>query len=357
MAELHGPAVGPTFFEITTAAALLHFQRQNVDCAVLEVGLGGRLDSTNVCESIISIITSISFDHTRQLGNSLAEIAGEKAGIIRDEVPVITGVQQAEPFAVIRDIAQRHAAPLLALGRDFHCVCSDPVLVPLRRGEPADASVQRTTLDYRERVGGVDWNLSNVRLRLVGAHQAANAAVAIAALQQLRRTGWNISTAAIRAGLENAYCPARVELVQQRPAVVVDAAHNAASVRALLRVITHSIPSRRRLLLFATSRDKKARAMLEQLLPQFDRVFLTRFVTNPRAVEPQHLADLGHQVCHEKGLTRVELETLADPETAWEAARQWAEPDDLICITGSFFLAAELYHHFASPTAVVAECT
>ncbi len=185
LAELEGPVCwldqargmqeGPTYFEITTAAALLHFRRQRVDCAVLEVGLGGRLDSTNICRPALCVITSISLDHTRQLGSSLALIAGEKAGIIKPGVPVVTGVDHPEPFEVIADVARRAPSPLLAVGRDFGCTYWGPA--PEGAPELAGGGI----LDYWDRPGGVRRELKQVRIAMRGQHQASNAAVALAA--------------------------------------------------------------------------------------------------------------------------------------------------------------------------------
>ncbi len=295
-----GQAQGPTYFEITTAAALLHFRREKADCAILEVGLGGRLDSTNVCTPAVSVITSISFDHMKQLGNTLAKIAGEKAGIIKPGIPVVTGVTDPEPLAVIVKRAAALDAPLVALGRDFHFdYVSD---AELRR---AGNSSPVSQMDYTQCSGNECRRLEQVKLGMLGRHQAANAAVALATLDQLRCIGWSIDDRAIREGLSSARCPARIEVISRRPIVVLDAAHNAASVAALLQVLDGCFPSIPRILVFASSVDKDAPAMLRQLLPRFEHVIFTRYLNNPRATPPKQLAKLSAiGTCHQSSRAR-----------------------------------------------------
>ncbi|MEX1224089.1 MAG: folylpolyglutamate synthase/dihydrofolate synthase family protein, partial [Pirellulales bacterium] len=203
--------LGPTYFELTTAMALAHFQRRAVDVAILEVGMGGRLDSTNVCMPICSVITSISFDHTKQLGDTLAKIAAEKAGIIKPGVPVISGVDQAEPRATIADKAHQVGAPLKQVGVDFD-------------GGYADGAV-----DFRQCFMGEWQSVDRVRLGMPGAHQACNAAVALATATFLQAY-WPIPEEALRRGLQAARLPARIEIIRRDPTIVLDAAHNPASM-------------------------------------------------------------------------------------------------------------------------------
>jgi len=348
--ETGADEIGPTYFELTTAMALLHFARGKVDAAVLEVGLGGRLDSTNVCTPRLSIITSISFDHTRQLGNTLRSIAREKAGIIKPGVPVVSGVIEEEPREVIREVCRRRGCRLVELGVDF-----DFTYHPPRHLERAPAAGR---LDFHYPLSTIHYPLSAVHyplstihyplstihypLALLGRHQAANAAVAVAALAELRRAGWQIPEVAVRAGLAKAACPARVELVARRPAIVLDAAHNPASIDALLRVLEESFSPGRRLLVFAATEGKDVRGMLDRLLGRFDEVILTRYLTNPRAVPPEELAGLAAE------LTGRRYAVCSEPADAFDAIRESAGPDDLICITGSFFIAAEIRHLLAT---------
>lgn len=319
---------GPTFFEITTAVALLHFAACRVDAAVLEVGLGGRLDSTNVCQPQVAVITSISFDHTQQLGNTLEAIAREKAGIIKRGVPVVSGVTDPGPRDVIRQTCRRRGSPLVELGVDFDFRYDPP--------RNLDRSENTGRLDFHCGAGRSERSYANLPLRLLGHHQAANAAVALAALGRLQDAGWTISEDAIRAGMGGIEWPARVELVARRPAVIIDAAHNVASVEALIRVLDESFSPRRRLLLFATTREKDVRGMIERLLIRFDHVILTRYLNNPRAVPAEELG----AIALEK--TGQSYPVYQDPIEAWHAIRALATPEDLICVTGSFYLAAEI---------------
>ena len=318
---------GPTYFEITTAMALLHFARRKVDAAILEVGMGGRLDSTNVCRPTVSVITSISLDHTLQLGDSLELIAREKAGIIKPGVPVVSGVIESEPRDVIREVCRREGCRLVELGVDF-----DYEYRPPRQLDESATAGQFDFLD-RHRADGSRLDLP---LRLLGRHQAANAAVALAVLDELRRAEFTISDEAIRDGLARVDWPARVEVVSRRPTVVIDMAHNGASVDALVRTLDESFSAERRFLIFATTLEKDVRGMLECLLPRFDTTVFTQYMTNPRAVPPETLASLADE------LTGKPHDIFPEPSQAWTAVRGEAGLDDLICITGSVFIASEM---------------
>jgi dihydrofolate synthase/folylpolyglutamate synthase len=329
----------PTYFEITTALAMLLFAEQHVDIAVLEVGLGGRLDSTNVCRPAVTVITSISFDHTQQLGNTLAEIAREKAGIIKPGVPVVSGVTDDEPARVIRAVASDNGAELIEIQRDFGC--------NYQSSTPGSAARPRP-LDY--------WHRSQpqrhgLQLALCGQHQTANAAVALATIDVLNDRAWQIDDDAIRAGLASATCAARIEVVAREPTIVLDAAHNVASVQALVAALVNDFSilqvDSQRTLIFATSRDKDARGMLALLLPMFDRVLLTRYRNNPRWADPAELAAIAHELQAESPANRnrnhtCSVEVLPDSHTALAVARAASDASDVICIAGSFFLAAEL---------------
>jgi len=315
----------PTYFEVTTALALLYFAERAVDAAVLEVGLGGRLDATNVCRTTVSIITSISLDHAAQLGDTLAEIAREKAGIIKPGVPVVSGVRGEEPREVIRAVCHERGAPLFELDREFHFTYRPP------RG--LESSGAEGVVDYQDVLGV---RLDGLRLGLLGAHQAANAAVALAAMGLLASAGWAVSESAIREGLARAVCPARIELVSRRPALIVDGAHNRASAAALVAALGESFAVRRRRLLFATTLEKDVRGMLEELLPAFDEVVFTRYRDNPRGVDPAELARLA------EAMTGRSYAVAPSAAVGWAELVGRAGPEDLVCATGSFFLAAEV---------------
>jgi dihydrofolate synthase/folylpolyglutamate synthase len=374
----HG--LGPTYFEITTAMALMYFARAKAHAAVLEVGLGGRLDATNVCRPLVSVITSISFDHTRQLGNTLAAIAAEKAGIVKPGVPVVSGVVAEEPRAVIRQACRQHGCRLLEQGVDFDFDYQPPrhLEQAATQGRLTFRGLRGDCPNFRLSENGTGYPLGafgyrDLALSLVGRHQAANATLALAVVGQLQQGDcpdfrlsengtvpfagafagakansgtestrgpqqgiWQIPDEAVRRGLAEVVWPARIEVVARRPAVVLDVAHNVASVEALAEVLLESFCVRRRLLVFATTAEKDHRGMLRRLLPLFDEVLLTRYLSNPRAVPAEELAAVAAE------LTGRSFPVFPEPAAAWAAVRRMAGPEDLICITGSFFIAAEI---------------
>jgi dihydrofolate synthase/folylpolyglutamate synthase len=321
-------AEGPTYFDITTALALLFFADRQVDAAVIEVGLGGRLDSTNVILPVVTVISSVSLDHTKQLGDTLTAIAGEKAGIFKPGVAVVSGVTAAEPRRVIRQRAQQLGCRFLEASVDFDFRYQPPSRLDLRK--------PMGRLDFRGPTSGVNDRYTGLRLALLGHHQAANAAVALAAVGVLQSAGWSVTERAIRRGLETVALPARVEVVDQCPTVILDSAHNVASAEALVQVLADSVTPRPRALLFAASRDKDVRGMLRVLGPQFDHVIVTRYAQNQRAATLPQLgtiaSELGLELCDGR-------EQSAD---AWRVACQRVAGTGLIVVTGSFFLAAEI---------------
>ncbi len=322
-ADPHPRMRGLTFFEITTAMGLLHFARRQVGAVVLEVGLGGRLDSTNVVRPVVSAITSISYDHTRLLGHTLAAIAGEKAGILKHGRPAVSGVRGADARSVIQRIALQRRAVLHELDGDFHYDYVPPA-APLLR--PAAGRVLVRT--WR-----TDWG--PIELPLLGPHQAQNAAVALACLDVLAEQGLAVSRAAVVRGFAALQWPARVEILGEEPWLVVDGAHNAASAEALADTLQTCFPTTRRTLVFGTSRDKDLKGQLRALIPLFDTLIATRFVENPRAFPPEDIAAAIHALDGRASLIA------ADPAEALALARRNTPNQGLVCITGSLFLAAE----------------
>jgi dihydrofolate synthase/folylpolyglutamate synthase len=318
---------GPTFFEITTAMGLLHFARRNVDVVVLEVGLGGRLDSTNCVRPRVAILTSISFDHTRQLGSTLGAIAREKAGILKRHGRGVSGVRGQEPLASIRRVARQRRASLREIDRDFGFVYRAP-------SPPLDApSAGRVTVGtWRTDWGPID-------LPLLGAHQAHNAAVALAGLDALAEAGIDSGRDAVVRGFSALRWPARVEVLGRRPWLVIDGAHNVASAEALAETLRTCFPPTPRTLVFGTTRDKDLRGQLRALLPLFDTVVATCYVENPRAVPPEHVAAAVAE------LTGRPAIVAHGPAEALDAANSRTGPDALICVTGSLFLAGEARAH------------
>jgi dihydrofolate synthase/folylpolyglutamate synthase len=350
-AAAHGSS-GPTFFEVTTAMAFLHFARQNVDAAVLEVGLGGRLDSTNVCLPEVCLITNISFDHVKQLGNTLALIAGEKAGIIKPGVPVVSGVIVPEPREVIASRAAEMNAPLFQRGVAYDFRNSSPETVaevpPSSFLHPPSSFHHSPTplesLDYFEPAAAPQPKMADLRLNLLGHHQAANAAGVVCAVNRLRERGWSISDEAIYQGLAGVHCDARMEQVGSSPTVILDVAHNVASIEALATVLRERFSPQRKIAIFASSKDKDYAGMLRLALGAFDVVILTQYINNPRAMEAEGLLKIAQELRHHAadGSNQPVLHATVRPADAWRLAQSIAHPADLICITGSFFLAAEL---------------
>lgn len=317
-----------TFFDIATAAAFLYFAEESVDAAVFEVGLGGRLDSTNVCLPDVSVITTISYDHCRQLGDTLAKIAGEKAGIIKPGIPVVSGVLPDEPREVIERVAAEQAAPLIQLGVDFEVESIQSVRGGLK------FSTHGTVL-------GMSYEFPELFLPMLGRHQAVNAAVAIAAAVAFnvrRQVPLVRHVAEAISGFTHA---GRIEVVQREPLVLLDVAHNLASIEALLETLQSEFPGRNRTGIFAFSRDKDQVGMLRMLLPAFQRVILTRFVENPRATPTEQLLDMASGLVKEAGWT-VALETAETPAEAWSKVAAHLGPQDLCVAAGSVFLVAEL---------------
>jgi dihydrofolate synthase / folylpolyglutamate synthase len=316
---------GSTFFEITTAMGLLHFARNNVGAVVLEVGMGGRLDSTNVVHPALSIITSISLDHTRQLGNTLEAIATEKAGICKRGRPVVSGVRESEPRDAIWTVATERRSPLRELAVDF----SYEVIAP----EPP--LLRPTACSVEVRTWRTDWG--RLSLPLLGRHQGHNAAVALAGLDALAEVEPQLTVSrddVIRA-FASLRWPARVEVVGERPWLVIDGAHNAASAAALADTLSTCFPRTRRTLVFGTTKDKDLDAQLRALVPLFDVIITTRYIENARAVAPEDIAAAIYSLNGHAAIVT------ADPAEALELARQSTSPDELICVTGSLFLAAE----------------
>lgn len=331
----------PTFFEIVTALSILHFADRQVDLAVLEVGLGGRLDATNVCLPRVTAITSISYDHTQQLGDTLCEIAGEKAGILKPGAPVVVGTMPQEARAVIEQTARERGCRTIVADRDFSV-----------------SFLPNNHIAFIGRDGDERFELPATPLRLRGRHQANNAAVAIALALEMRQQGWLISADAIRRGLAKAVLAGRIEVFGENPTVVLDVAHNVASAKALAECIRLDFPAQRRILLLAATREKDAAGIAAALLPLFEQVVITEYQGNARAVPADELARICRDVIQEGSATRTgapaatpDLAVVPTALDAWTEAQRLADPDDLICITGSFFVAAELRKTVAADAA------
>jgi dihydrofolate synthase/folylpolyglutamate synthase len=318
---------GLTWFEVITAAAFVHFARKQVDIAVIETGLGGRLDATNVSRPLVTVITSISLDHMKLLGPTIARIAGEKAGIIKRGCPIISGATQPSARRVITATAARRRAPLLQLGRDFNVIAQPP-------STPAE-SLRGSSFDLQP--PGRPTLKRRYQIAMAGRHQVDNAALAIVAAMQLEARGMRIGDAAVARGLARTRLPARIEPRGERPLVIVDAAHNVASMRSLLDTLDPVLGAHApQALVFAASDDKQIEQMLASAAGRFSNVIVTRYQRNPRAASVERLV----AACITARLPTPEV--AATPAEAVALARSRVGTRGIIVIAGSFFLAAEV---------------
>jgi dihydrofolate synthase/folylpolyglutamate synthase len=319
-----------TTFEITTALAFLYFARCGVDTVAIEVGLGGRLDATNVCTPQVTVITSISYDHTYLLGETLAEIAGEKAGIIKTGIPVVVSPQNDEALQVIKSIAAGREAPLIQVGIDYLFRQIDKSLEG-QRLQVWHKSDQARMDRYSPR-GDSGWEPVQLEIPLLGVHQLVNAATAYTALQVGRENGIEISNLGIRNGFQNVQWPARFEILRQDPPLIIDAAHNRDSAHKLRRVLDDYYPGIPVVLVFGASEDKDILGMYTELQPRVGQIVATKS-THPRATDPKQLAEIA------SGMDFTAISTNSVEEALVEAELR-ADGEAIILVTGSVFVAA-----------------
>jgi len=305
-----------TTFEITTGIGFLAFAKQNVQAAVFEVGLGGRLDATNVVTPKVSVITSLSYDHMAVLGDTLAKIAGEKAGIIKEGVPVVSSPQKEEALQVLERVATERSCPFILVGKDvkFERLASSLDGQTLRISD----SIRHLTLD--------------VRLPLLGTHQIENAATAYVAL---KTGGIEISDEAIQKGFAEVKWHARFEVVRREPPVIFDSAHNEDSFVKLRQTLEEHFPGRMVTLIFGASEDKNIPGMFAVMKPKIKRLIVTR-ADHPRALEPEKIVEQAKQA-------GLESEALSPVESAFWRALELSEKDGSIVLSaGSMFVTAEV---------------
>lgn len=308
----------PTFFEIITAAAFKHFADEEVDLAVIETGLGGRLDSTNVIKPEVCAITNISYDHMGQLGNTLEAIAEEKAGIFKPGIPIISAPQEPAAKRVLREAAAKVGAPIRFVGDDLEYTYR----FESSRLTGPHARVCMATPTSR---------FDHVQVPLLGEHQAQNCAVALGVIDALRQRSYAIPEQTAIDGLAKVRIPGRLEKIREQPHTIVDAAHNAASIAALMRAIGQNISYDSMVVIFGCSADKDIDGMLDQLQIGADKVIFTSLGT-PRSANPR---DLLHRF-QERSQKMAQVEpTLRE---AYRTATHCVTREDLICITGSFYL-------------------
>ncbi len=317
----------PSFFEMLTAIAFEHFARGKVDIAVLEVGMGGRLDATNVVEPRVSVITDISLDHQKFLGDTVTEIAGEKAGIIRPGGVVVTLPQQPQANNVIGNT-------ILELGaRGVNAVPYVPPVSPASSAYLAASADNTPVSRYPLQVMGEQ---IMVETPLLGRHQLRNVALAIAAAEELSRQGFPVTAASIERGIRGTYWPGRFQVVPasgSAPEYVFDVAHNPAGAWALRSTLSAGYPERPLTFIFGAMRDKAIGEMAEILFPLAERVIATR-ADNPRSASPEEIREAALR-------TSTPIEEAADVAAAIELARTSARADAVVVITGSIYIVGE----------------
>ncbi|PLS16875.1 bifunctional folylpolyglutamate synthase/dihydrofolate synthase [Bacillus sp. M6-12] len=306
----------PTVFEIFTAMAFIFFNRKKPDIVLLEAGLGGRLDSTNVIVPLLSIITNISLEHTAILGETIAEIAAEKAGIIKEKVPIITGAGDAEAIAVIKERAKALHSPVMILDENIK-------ITEINTGE----GLQSFSLN----VEGSDY--PGLQISMLGRHQIRNAAISLAAIDYLNRTGLiSVSQSSIQMGLKKAVYNGRFEIVSQQPMIVLDGAHNPAGIEVLADTLKKYFPGRKYYIVFAALADKDYLKMSNALGQIAERIWFTQ-LKHARALKAELLFQ-------ESNLKNKRLQK--NWKEAVDEALSLMEKDDLLVVTGSLYFLAEV---------------
>lgn len=309
--------LGPiTQFEVTTLLALAYYQELGLDFVVWEVGLGGRLDATNVVTPLISVITNVGYDHTEVLGETLGQIAAEKAGIIKPKIPVVTAVQREEPLTVIEETAANLQAPLYRLGHEF----------TYNRNW---FTLDEQSLDYSD----AHLQLADLRLQLMGAHQCQNAATALAVISQLRQNGYAITEQACREGLATTRWPGRLEVMRKQPLVLVDGAHNPHGTLALQQALQEYFPEQKISMVLGILQDKERAEMFSHLLPYASRVIFAA-PNYGRATDPQVLL-------REAAEYQIPATTAANVAAAIEQAMAELADNEVLLIAGSLYTVSE----------------
>jgi dihydrofolate synthase/folylpolyglutamate synthase len=317
--EIEAAGITPpfTFFDFTTAMALYYFKQKLVDLAILEVGLGGRLDSTNVVDPLISIITNIAKDHEEYLGKSVFKIAREKAGIIKKGRPLITAVTQPQVLRLFSKVCQENGSPYLRVGKEFR----------YDRTEDGD-------FDYE----GPNRKLWSIHLNLKGFHQVINATTALGAMEVLEDLGYRVSTDAMVDGLREVDWPGRLEMVSSSPRVILDGAHNPAGALVLKESLEKEFQYQHLILLIGIMKDKNIQSMLHLLAPLADHIILTKPHTD-RATTPALLKKA-------LGQNGKKAEIAEDLEEAIVRGLSLTQKEDLFCITGSLYTVGEARAYF-----------
>jgi dihydrofolate synthase/folylpolyglutamate synthase len=298
-----------TYFEFTTALAFMHFFQKKVDIAVLEVGMGGRLDATNLVNPEVSIITNISLEHSEYLGSNLRQIAREKAGIIKRNGICITGAAQPSALGIIEETCVQKNSGLLVLGKDFRV---------------------RTAGDGSFNYYGLCRSFKRLKTPLLGRHQVKNAALSLAAVESLGTKGIEISVEQVHRGLRETRWEGRLEVLREQPLVIADGAHNPAGIAALMKAIAENFRYRKLIIILGVLKDKDYGTMFRKISQVADRIILTRPASD-RGLDPERF-----------GVDSKNVITTSSPHDALQRAFSMAGSRDLICATGSLYLIADI---------------
>lgn len=326
------PGLGPmTEFEVVTALALTYFSRQDVDLVVLEVGLGGRLDATNVVDPLVSVITNISLEHTDVLGDTIEAIASEKAGIIKEGRPLLTAAEDKAVLKLFRDRCNILKAP-------FNRVSFLPAEIKAGNVEKPFAVQGRITeegqfLDYT----GYEMLLKDLFIPLRGAYQVMNAGTALAALELLKKENIVVDESSIRKGLKSTNWPGRLELLDKNPLLIMDGAHNPAAMKKLSESLPDYFHYRKLIIVVGMLADKDTGAMLSDILPLADKVVFTK-PTLPRAAEPAELADFAVKYLN----LDKDYHVIDEHGRAIDLALEIAGPEDAVLVTGSLYTVSDV---------------
>jgi dihydrofolate synthase/folylpolyglutamate synthase len=315
--QVHHGDREPTFFEFSTAMALYVFGRQHVDWAIIETGMGGRLDATNIVNPALTIITNVSLEHRNYLGNTLAEIAREKGGIIKKNIPVVTAIRQKQALALVEQIAKEKSAPLYRLGKDFK----------VRRNRSGGFSYY-----------GIENVWHDLHIALLGRFQVDNTALALATSELLNRNNSAISLQSIKDGLSKTRWPGRLEIVCDDPLIILDGAHNFVAARNLAKFFSEKLADRNITLVVGILDDKPYAAMLKSLLPACSRAIITR-AKSDRALAPERLYATAKEI-------GSDVIIISDVAQAVKQAIETAGPNAVICIAGSLYVVGEAKEAF-----------
>lgn len=306
----------PTEFEVNTALALLYFAREQVDFTILEVGLGGAIDSTNVVQPLVAAITNVGMDHMEYLGENLKDIAKVKAGIIKAGSKVVTGVGQPEILEILEKACQENKVELIKVGQD--------ILIEL-----LSSTVKGVSFNLQVQ----NMNYEGLEISLLGEHQTVNGALAVAIVKFLSDYGYQISSAAIRQGLKRVSWPGRLEILRHRPAIVIDVAHNVDGAQALRKAIESIFSYRKLVLVLGMLADKDKEKILKLLAPLAEILIVTQ-PNSPRAGSWKDLAKIGAKYVEQ-------VEVIPKIEDAIQRGLELAGVEDLLCITGSIYMVAD----------------